>query len=415
MADIKGFTESTIRDYLNSKDDVKRILGGTPESWTVSEVGDGNINFVWIVKGPAGGIVAKQALPYIRIAPTWELTSDRSFWEYSALTEEYKYVPAHVPKIYCHDKARACTIMEYLTPHIILRKGLIAATVYPHVGKHIAHFMAETLFHTSDLYLKSDEKRIQVAKYATNACIHITEKVVFTEPYITHKNNHWTNTEELNKVIAEVQSDTELRLQMTELKDKFMNNTQALIHGDLHTGSIMVTGESTVVIDPEFAFFGPIGFDSGAILANFFLAWFSQDGLATQDSVNNNRQQYKVWLADTAVQIWELFVEEFLGLWNSAGNSVGDGYNIIPSSQPEFQQVQKRFIDNLFADSLGFAASKMIRRIIGIAHVADLESIKDVNVRSSCEIKVLNFARKIAKERRTGKFTTIRDVVKELR
>jgi 5-methylthioribose kinase len=30
------------------------------------------------------------------------------------------------------------------------------------------------------------------------------------------------------------------------------------------------------VIDPEFAFYGPMGFDLGAILANFFLAYLSQ-------------------------------------------------------------------------------------------------------------------------------------------
>ena len=40
----------------------------------VQEVGDGNINFVYIVQGPAGALVLKQGLPYIRIAPDWPLT-----------------------------------------------------------------------------------------------------------------------------------------------------------------------------------------------------------------------------------------------------------------------------------------------------------------------------------------------------
>ena len=40
----------------------------------VQEVGDGNINFVYIVEGPKGGLVVKQGLPYIRIAPDWPLT-----------------------------------------------------------------------------------------------------------------------------------------------------------------------------------------------------------------------------------------------------------------------------------------------------------------------------------------------------
>jgi 5-methylthioribose kinase len=44
----------------------------------------------------------------------------------------------------------------------------------------------------------------------------------------------------------------------------------------------MVTRESTQVIDPEFAFYGPIGFDIGAFLGNLILAYYSQDGHADQ-------------------------------------------------------------------------------------------------------------------------------------
>ncbi len=43
----------------------------------VREVGDGNINYVYIVEGPAGGVVVKQGLPYIRIAHDWPLTQVR--------------------------------------------------------------------------------------------------------------------------------------------------------------------------------------------------------------------------------------------------------------------------------------------------------------------------------------------------
>ncbi len=42
------------------------------------EVGDGNINYVYITEGPAGGLVLKQGLPYIRIARDWALTQVRT-------------------------------------------------------------------------------------------------------------------------------------------------------------------------------------------------------------------------------------------------------------------------------------------------------------------------------------------------
>lgn len=65
---------------------------------------------------------------------------------------------------------------------------------------------------------------------------------------------------------------------------RFCERAQALIHGDLHTGSVMVTQDSTQVIDPEFAFYGPMGFDIGAFLGNLILAFFAQDGHANQEN-----------------------------------------------------------------------------------------------------------------------------------
>lgn len=67
-----------------------------------------------------------------------------------------------------------------------------------------------------------------------------------------------------------------------EVHFRFCERAQALIHGDLHTGSVMVTHDSTQVIDPEFAYYGPMGFDVGAFLGNLILAFFSQDGHAKE-------------------------------------------------------------------------------------------------------------------------------------
>lgn len=46
----------------------------------------------------------------------------------------------------------------------------------------------------------------------------------------------------------------------------------------------MVTSDSTQVIDPEFAFYGPMGFDIGAFLGNLILGFFAQDGHTNGDS-----------------------------------------------------------------------------------------------------------------------------------
>ena len=45
------------------------------------------------------------------------------------------------------------------------------------------------------------------------------------------------------------------------------------------------------------------------------------------------------------------------------------------------QAYQQAFLAEVFADSLAFAGAVIIRRIVGIAHVIDFESIVDPNVR----------------------------------
>jgi 5-methylthioribose kinase len=64
---------------------------------THHQVGDGNLNLVFIVRGPAETVVVKQALPYVRcVGESWPLTLDRAFYENAALVEEYKCVRACV-------------------------------------------------------------------------------------------------------------------------------------------------------------------------------------------------------------------------------------------------------------------------------------------------------------------------------
>ena len=147
-----------------------------------------------------------------------------------------------------------------------------------------------------------------------------------------------------------------------------------MIHGDLHTGSIMVTATETKVIDPEFAFYGPMGFDIGAVIGNLLLAYFAQAGHETEPS---QRDGYRGWILDQVDQVWTKFEGIFLGLWRD--HHAGDLYPAALFADPEGQAALRRvradYTARLFADSVGFAAAKMIRRILGLAHIEELETI----------------------------------------
>jgi 5-methylthioribose kinase len=57
---------------------------------------------------------------------------------------------------------------------------------------------------------------------------------------------------------------------------------------------------------------------------------------------------------------------------------------------------------------LGFGACKMIRRILGFAHVLDLDGIENAAVRAACETAALDMAATLL--RHPEHFQTIEDV-----
>ena len=68
----------------------------------------------------------------------------------------------------------------------------------------------------------------------------ITEDLVLTEPYNDIKKRNIIIPENGEFVRKELYEDKKLHIEIAKLKFDFMNNAQALIHGDLHTGSIFV-------------------------------------------------------------------------------------------------------------------------------------------------------------------------------
>jgi 5-methylthioribose kinase len=386
-------SNSSVPEFLEGVPDVERLLGSDRSKWISREVGDGNLNAVYIVHGESGSLIVKQALPYLRlVGDAWPLPLERSYFEYLALAEQAAHAGHLVPKIYHFDQAMAAIVMEYLFPHIILRKGLIGGIIYPQLANHLAEFAAQILFKTSDLHLPAAVKKARMRIFCANTELcRITEDLVFTDPYRQAKLNRWTSPE-LDETAAAFRRDTELKRAVQRLKFKFLSSAEALIHGDLHSGSVMVTPGDTKIIDPEFAFYGPMGFDTGALIGNLLLAYFSQKG---HEAAPGMRDAYREWLLTLIENFWNGFSSRFLALW--ATNPLGDAFVGTLFDSPDdlgaIEAERHRFVSNLFEDSLRFAGTKMIRRILGLAHVEDLESIGDRGVRAVCELDALALAR----------------------
>ncbi len=368
-------------------------IGGTPEAWDISEIGDGNVNLIFKVLGPKGQVLLKQAVPYLRcVGESWPLSLKRNYFEYKTLGFHADVASEYLPEVYAFNETSSSMVMEFLGSHIILRKGMMSGIKYKNFSKHISDYMARTLFFTSDLALSAGKKKDMMKLYCENVDLcKITEDLIFTDPYYKAKENKWTSPE-LDSLVAEIQNDTKLKVAAIEMKAKFLTSAEALIHGDLHSGSIMVNESETKVIDPEFAFYGPMAFDPGLLIGNFLLSYFSQDGLAHAQS-----ETYENWILNQIVEIWIGFEEKFSSLWETSltGDYISIDLQNSSDSKELILKVRTAFIKQLFTDSIRFAGAEMIRRILGLAHVADLDNIVDSKKRAACETRALKMAREL--------------------
>jgi 5-methylthioribose kinase len=385
--------DTDLRDYLAVLPEVAALLGGSPGDWSIDEIGDGNLNLVFIVRGAKGGIAVKQALPYVRlVGESWPLPLSRSHYEHLALMRQAQLAPGLVPAVLHHNEALALIAMELLEPHIIMRKGLVAATCYPHFVDHITTFLACTLFLSSDLAVPAAQKKQDIAAFSGNhALCKITEDLIFTDPYFQAEQNRWTSPW-LDATAARFREDLDLHVAVSRLKLKFMASPEALVHGDLHTGSIMVTEGETRVIDPEFAFYGPMGFDLGAVIGNLIMSYMASAG---HERAPGERRAFEAWVLETIENVWAEFSRKFVELWRDEAN--GDAYPATlfsgAAGAARLQAERRAYMETLFRDTVGFSAAKIIRRILGLAHNIDFEWIEDPRLRAICEARSLRLAR----------------------
>jgi 5-methylthioribose kinase len=373
-------TADTIGEYiavhptLASRVDVGAIT-------EIDEVGDGNLNLVFIVHDAhGGGVVLKQALPYVRlVGPDWPMTPDRARHEAEALQLHGSLAPALVPEVYLFDADRYILGMEDLSDHRVWRGALNDGLRHEGVAAMMGEYVASVAFGTSIFGLDPEEQKMIAARSANPELCTITEDLVFTEPYFENGRNSVIVANE--KDAAALAADDVMVRAMGNAKWAFMTHGEALIHADLHTGSVMVRAasgdegpvDSAKAFDSEFAFYGPVAFDLGALWANYTIAAARATALGDDDRAE--------WCMNLCDQTWSSFEESFRSAWPSRRDArvFTDGFG---------DDLVERWREETWL----FAAAKMARRIVGLAKAKDIESLPE-ELREGAARGVLETAR----------------------
>ena len=181
-----------IKDYLASHSELKSVIDH--ESIVeMKEVGDGNLNLVFIIKDKNGkGVVLKQALPYVRlVGPSWPMSPDRARIEYETTIVHSKAAGHLVPEIYFYDADRYIIAMEDLSDHKVWRTALNQGDINLGAAKSIGEYIAKVLFATSIFGAGADEHYKGMARAINPELCLITEDLVFTEPYFPADRNSY--------------------------------------------------------------------------------------------------------------------------------------------------------------------------------------------------------------------------------
>eukprot|EP01084_Bolivina_argentea_P305894 528479_1 len=399
-----------IIQYLTIKskttNELVTVLGSPDKQpWKAKECGDGNINYIFVVEGCNGSVVVKQAPPFIRlVGPDWALKQQRLGFEVTYTQKVLQCSPQHAPKIYLVDNDAYLFAMEDLnTSHMVVFRGCIAKGIgideYPSIGQHIGIMTGNMLFKTSDLCLGVEDKWNALKSFCdNNEMVCITEQVIFEEPFCTAKNNRYQENDEYKtlcpqmvETVQKMRSDSTVIRTVFDLRRKFRNLHQALVHGDLHTGSVMCNKDRSVAIDAEFSYYGPMFVDVGLFMGNMLLAAFSQQ---LYDK-NGDRAAYVDYLCKQTVVFYNTFYERFVELWNTDKEAKENGANLIPTSMGSDEirkEYQKEYMEQIWNDSIKFAGVIMIRRCLGIADGPEFRIDKDRNKdRWNAEEKAVRF------------------------
>ena len=347
---------------------------------TVKEIGDGNINYIFKVENKIDGksIVLKQADKLLRSSGR-PLDLTRSKIEANILRIENDLAPHFVPEIYFYDEIMCVLAMEDISEYKNLRTELVAGKIFPNFADNISEFLSRTLLLTTDLFMNKFEKKKNVKEFINPELCDISECLVFTEPYDNNKNRNIITIGNEEFVENILYKNEDLHFAILKLREKFMNYSQSLIHGDLHSGSIFINEKGIKIIDPEFSFYGPMAYDVGNVIGNLYFPlyrakFFMEDSKKKEEFIN--------WLEKCILDIPILFSKKCKLLWEKYSND-----RLLKN-----KKFRDYYIENIVKDSLAYAGTEIIRRTVGDAKVLELTSLENSEKKLQLEKELINKA-----------------------
>ena len=355
------YVKSRIPDFnLDGDVHISAIGEGSQE-----EDGDGFINFVYRVSDETHKLIVKQSSKEARSKGDFDLSLDRYKLEYESMKIHKAIVPDLLPDLYDIDTENRIFITEDVSHLKISRFQLIKGVQYPKLADQVARFMAASEFYTSRYYLDSKTYRGLDVHFMNVKMRKIIEDVMFLTAITPDDKEGRPLDPDFERFARFVIADERIILARTKLRHLFMNTSDCLIHGDLHTSNIFASQDDCKIIDMEYAHYAPFAYDMGYFLANFIAQYCAATFRPFESE--EARASYKEYCIKMIHDTYMKYCEYFITYCHQ-------------DSLPEYRNIpglEEDFCMTALHNFIGFAASPMLGRICNLIPYADYDEIKD--------------------------------------
>ena len=335
----------------------RRALGGG--LLNAEEIGNGNINRVFRARGASGAVIIKMAVPFVRRAGLgWPLSVVRLSSEVAAYRIHGAAAPGVLPTIIDHDARSNAVALEDLVGFEDWRGLLLQETALPGVGAEIGRYVAAVYLDTSPLTVGAVAAAEMRASAGSPVMHAFTDRMMFVAPFHGDPTNRCS--EPFGDALADLLGDPAVRSAERRARATFLTRGDCLMHGDLHTGSVMASATAAApprVIDLEFAAYGPVAFDLGVFLAHLAIA----------------RARFAVLGRPTMVEHLDVQAQEF---WRAFMAGVSTAVETDARGDDDRG-------GEWAMDAALFAGIEILRRTTGYFGVSDLETLAQAERRDA--------------------------------
>lgn len=357
-------------------------LFGDHSQLTAELLETNGLNQVFRVKNNRGtSLIVKQALPEpSSLTQHWQISLHRANVEADVLKHHAKICPDYLVEVLFYDHELSTLLLEDLSDSVVLQKAFHTGQPTEDTGIHLGRYLANTSFYSSDFVLTGPVKKARQLQFNNPELCLVTEDLVFTDPYCNHERNS-LGFAQLPEV-RDLWINEHLQAEVAQLKADFLAKPQALLHGDLHCGNILVNHQQHKVIGAEFGFYGPISFDAGTFVASLILNLMTQDPIKTTSLRQHLLNQIDLF--------WQEFASVFKTLMQKE------------TKDQSFQNAtyQLWYLQQLWQDTLGYAGCELIRRTLGWAQAEEIQQLTDPQFKLQVQQQLLALGKDFITQRK---------------